>query len=57
MKTLWRLIDDCRGATAIEYGLLVALLAIAGLGVLVTINTQFGSMWSGLAGRIPSLSG
>lgn len=38
MKTIRELIQDSRGATAIEYGLLVGVIAV---GSLVTF-TQFG---------------
>ena len=44
-----RLRTDKRGATAIEYGLLVALISIAMMGGLKTLGGGAGGMWSNLA--------
>lgn len=44
-----RLRTDKRGATAIEYGLLVALIAIAMMGGLTTLGGGVGGMWSALS--------
>lgn len=41
--------SDKRGATAIEYGLIVALIAIAMMGGLRTLGGGAGGMWSNLA--------
>lgn len=54
MKTLFtRFLKDESGATAIEYGLIAALIAVAIITVLGTIgtnlNTKFGSVRDGLA--------
>lgn len=43
---LARLLKDDRGATAIEYGLLVALLATASVGILQAVS---GSLINSLA--------
>ena len=40
---------DKRGATAIEYGLIVALIAIAMMGGLRTLGGGAGGMWTNLA--------
>ena len=40
-NTLQRLIGDCRGATAIEYGLIAALIFLV---IVVSVNTFAGSM-------------
>ena len=45
-KTLLRLIADQRGATAIEYGLIAALIVIAMMGGLKTLGGGAGGMWT-----------
>ncbi len=44
-----RLRRDKRGATAIEYGLIAALIAIAMMGGLRTLGGGAGGMWTNLA--------
>ena len=44
-----RLRSDKRGATAIEYGLIVALIAVAMVGALRTLGGGAGGMWSNLS--------
>lgn len=46
---LRRLRSDKRGATAIEYGLIVALIAIAMMGGLRTLGGGAGGMWTNLS--------
>ena len=47
-KTLHRLSSDKRGATAIEYGLIAALIVIAMMGGLSTLGGGAGGMWTKL---------
>ena len=47
--TMRRLRRDKRGATAIEYGLIVALIAIAMMGGLSTLGGGAGGMWTNLS--------
>lgn len=53
MKTMIRLMKDENGATAIEYGLIAALISIAAIAVMTTVgtnlNTTFSKVASGLA--------
>ena len=44
-----RLRRDKRGATAIEYGLIVALIAVAMMGGLSTLGGGAGGMWTNLS--------
>jgi pilus assembly protein Flp/PilA len=44
-----RLRTDKRGATAIEYGLIAALIAIAMMGGLKTLGGGAGGMWTNLS--------
>jgi pilus assembly protein Flp/PilA len=47
-RTLRRLRRDNRGATAIEYGLIVALIGVAIMGALSNLGGGVGGMWSKL---------
>ena len=42
------LLRDERGATAIEYGLIAALIVIAMMGALSSLGGGVGGMWSDL---------
>ena len=46
--TFSRLRRDKRGATAIEYGLIVALIGVAIMGALSNLGGGVGGMWSKL---------
>jgi len=45
-RTLRRLLADQGGATAIEYGLIAALIVVAMMGGLSTLGGGAGGMWS-----------
>lgn len=49
MTRILRLIQDDRGATAIEYGLIVAMISIAIIGGLNYFATETQNMWNGIA--------
>ena len=46
---LRRLSRDDRGATAIEYGLIVALIGVAIMGALSNLGGGVGGMWTKLS--------
>ena len=48
-KTLRKLSTDRRGATAIEYGLIAALIAIAMMGGLAKLGGGANGMWGNLS--------
>jgi len=48
-KNLRRLGADKRGATAIEYGLIVSLIIVAIMGALANLGGGAGGMWSKLS--------
>ena len=49
IRTISRKLRACqRGATAIEYGLIVALIAIAMMGGLRSLGGGAGGMWGNL---------
>jgi pilus assembly protein Flp/PilA len=43
---------DDRGATAVEYGLMVALIAIVIIGAVTLLGTQLSSLFSGVATKV-----
>jgi pilus assembly protein Flp/PilA len=53
MKTLVKLFKDESGATAIEYGLIAALISVAAIGAMTALGTQlsttFGDVTDSLA--------
>lgn len=49
MTRILRLIQDDRGATAIEYGLIVAMISIAIIGGLNYFAGETQTMWNGIA--------
>ena len=51
-KTLCRLPKDQKGATAIEYGLIVALIAIMMMAGLRTLGGGAGGMWSNISSQV-----
>ena len=48
-KHLRKLGADRRGATAIEYGLIVALIAVAAIGGMQSLGGGVGGMWGRLS--------
>lgn len=48
----WRFLGDERGATAIEYGLIVALIALAIVGAVGTAGANLGEIWNNNAAEI-----
>jgi len=49
---LRRLRSDKRGATAIEYGLIAALIAVAAIGGMKSLGGGSNGMWGRLDNRI-----
>nr|WP_277754232.1 Flp family type IVb pilin [Porphyrobacter sp. GA68] len=47
-----RLVDDTSGATAIEYGLIIALLCVAIIGALSSFGGSVNNMWDLISTRI-----
>ena len=50
--TLRRLAADRSGATAIEYGLIVALIAVAAIGGISALGGGAGGMWTDLSAEV-----
>jgi pilus assembly protein Flp/PilA len=51
-----RLFADRRGATAIEYGLIAALIAVAAIGGMQALGGGSGGMWSNLSAKVQNPS-
>ena len=49
LRTLWA---DRRGATAIEYGLIAALIAVAIVGSLTALGGGASGMWTGIGDEV-----
>ena len=45
-KRFVKLMNDSKGATAIEYGLLAALIAVAAIGALRSVGTKLNSTFT-----------
>ena len=52
MKTLIRLVRDRRGATAIEYGLIAALIAIAAIAAMQNIGTKLQTNYNNVGNAL-----
>ena len=50
--TLKSMIRDDDGATMVEYGLLVALIALVALGAIQTLGGNLSTMFAGVAGSL-----
>ncbi len=49
---VWRLSGDERGATAIEYGLIAALIAVAALAGMSALGGGLGESWGNTANKV-----
>ena len=52
MKTLMNLMNDESGATAIEYGLISALIAVVIITGVTAVGTKLSTMFGGIATTI-----
>jgi len=50
--TLTKLLQNDDGATAIEYGLIAALIAVAAVTVLGTVGTNVSATFNTVAGKL-----
>lgn len=52
MKNILRFLRDDSGATAIEYGLLAALIAVAIIGTVTTLGTNLVTTFTRVASQL-----
>ncbi len=53
-KRLARLRSDERGATAVEYGLILAILVLAAMAAMTFMSTRVNGMWDMVSNRVTS---
>ncbi|HEX7929405.1 MAG TPA: Flp family type IVb pilin [Sphingomicrobium sp.] len=51
-SSFWRLLADKKGATAIEYGLIAALIVVAMMGGLRAMGGGLGGMWTNISAQV-----
>ena len=56
MAKFLKLIKNEEGATAIEYGLIAALIAVAAIAAMGSIGTQLGNTFNGVAADLDAAS-
>jgi pilus assembly protein Flp/PilA len=52
MSKFLKLIRNEKGATAIEYGLIAALIAVAAIGAMTSIGTKLGTTFNNVANKL-----
>jgi pilus assembly protein Flp/PilA len=52
LKRLCKLKDDQAGATAVEYGLILALVVLAAMGAIVGLASATIEMWDNVAVQV-----
>jgi pilus assembly protein Flp/PilA len=52
MSKFLKLIKNEKGATAIEYGLIAALIAVAAIGAMQGIGTKLSSTFNNVSGKL-----
>jgi pilus assembly protein Flp/PilA len=48
----WRKLDSEKGVTAIEYGILAALIALAIIGAVTLVGTNLSGTFNTIAGKV-----
>lgn len=52
MQTIRNFIKNSKGATAIEYGLIAALIAVAAVGVMGTVGTKLKNVFTNVSNNL-----
>ena len=52
LRTLIQLLRNKDGATAIEYGLIAALVAVAAVGAMTTVGTNLSATFNSVATKL-----
>ena len=55
-RQLSRLATDCRGATAVEYGLILALIFLAMVGAISGVANSTIGMWNEVSSKVKGAS-
>jgi|KBSSwiS6_1023812.scaffolds.fasta_scaffold49259_3 pilus assembly protein Flp/PilA len=51
-SAIYNFFKDRKGATAIEYGLIAALIAIAAIGAMSSLGTKLNNTFNSVAGNL-----
>ncbi|RIA37126.1 pilus assembly protein Flp/PilA [Hephaestia caeni] len=57
MKTIRKIFSDKKGATAIEYGLIAALIAVAAIAAMSGLGKQLGNTFNEVSSTMANGSG
>lgn len=52
MSKIYKLIRDNKGATAIEYGLIAALIAVAAIAAMQGVGTKLGTTFNNVSAKL-----
>ncbi len=52
MRRFMNLLRDSEGATAIEYGLIAALIAVAAITAMTSIGSQLGNTFNNVSNKL-----
>ena len=52
MAKIFKLLKNDKGATAIEYGLIAALIAVAAIGAMQSIGTKLGTTFNNVSNAL-----
>ena len=52
MKWMWAFSKDQKGATAIEYGLIAALIAVAAITAMITVGSRLSNNFNNVRGNL-----
>lgn len=52
MRNFIRILKDSKGATAIEYGLIAALIAVAAIAAMSTLGERVSSTFNNVSGNM-----
>jgi len=52
MKMIRKFFKDNKGATAIEYGLIAALIAVAAIAAMTNLGTSVGGTFNRISGKL-----
>ena len=52
MTKFFKMIRDSKGATAIEYGLIAALIAVAAIAAMTSIGSKLGTTFNNVSNKL-----
>ena len=55
LRPVTRVLDDRRGVTALEYGLLAALIAVVVIGGATTVGADISALFTRIGGKLTPL--